>query len=97
SNQGGGDKGSKQLSDEDVEAQFRDIEDALNELSADPSLPGENNLDTDDMAEAAADDGGLLAKECEGALERGSRNGTVVIKPEEDEDAYSDSMGRIRR
>ena len=97
SNQGGGSKGPTQLSDEDMEAQFRDIEDALNELSADPSLPGENNLDTDDMAEAAADDGGLLAKECEGALERGSRNGTVVIKPEEDEDAYSDSMGRIRR
>ena len=97
SNQGGGSKGPTQLSDEDVEAQFRDIEDALNELSADPSLPGENNLDTDDMAEAAADDGGLLAKECEGALERGSRNGTVVIRPEEDADAYSDSMGRIRR
>ena len=93
----GGRQGSKQLSDEDVEAQFREIEDALNELSANPSLPGENNLDTDDMAEAAADDGGLLAKECEGALERGSRNGTVVIKPEEDADAYSDSMGRIRR
>lgn len=95
--EGPGEKDCEPLSDEQVEAQFREIEDALNELSADPSLPGENNLATDDMAQAAADDDALLAKECEGMLEKGTRDGTVVIRPEEDADAYTDSMDRIRR
>ncbi len=97
STDGSANPGSGQLSDEEVEAQFRDIEDALDELSADPSAPGENNLDEEDMAQAAAADDAIVAKECEGVLEKGVRDGTVVIRPEEDAKAYTSSMGRIRR
>ena len=89
--------GSGQVSDSEAETLFRRIEDALGELSADPSAPGVNPLQGDDMARAAAAGGALLAKECEGVLERGSRKGTVVIPPDEDPIAYGDSLRRIRR
>ena len=77
--------------------QLGEIEDAVKELTSDPAGPGTNPLGEDDMAEAARKDGALLAKECEGLLERGEREGTVVIRPEENADAYSDSLSRVRR
>ena len=86
-----------EMTDEEIRRLFGEIEDAVKELTSDPSEPGTNPLGEDDMAEAARKDGALLAKECEGMLERGEREGTVVIRPEDDADAYSDSLSRVRR
>ena len=86
-----------EMTDEEIRRLFGEIEDAVKELTSDPAGPGTNPLGEDDMAEAARKDGALLAKECEGLLERGEREGTVVIRPEENADAYSDSLSRVRR
>ena len=85
------------MTDEKIRRLFGEIEDAVKELTSDPAGPGTNPLGEDDMAEAARKDGALLAKECEGLLERGEREGTVVIRPGENADAYSDSLSRVRR
>ena len=85
------------LTDEMLEALYNGIEDALSELSGEPSAPGDNPLTAGDMAEAARRDGALLAKECEGVLERGATQGTVVISPEENGPSYGESLGRVRR
>lgn len=86
-----------EMTDEEIRRLFGEIEDAVKELTSDPAGPGTNPLGEDDMAEAARKDGALLAKECEGLLERGEREGTVVIRPGENADAYSDSLSRVRR
>ena len=86
-----------EMSDEQIESLFREIADAVEELSADPALPGENPLMEKDMAEAARRDDAVLAKECEGELERGVHKGTVVIRAEENERSYTESLRRVRR
>ncbi len=85
------------LTDETLEALYNGIEDALSELSGEPSAPGDNPLSAGDMAEAARRDGALLAKECEGVLERGATQGTVVVTPDENGPSYGESLGRVRR
>ena len=92
-----GSSGSDPLSDEEAERLFGEIADALSELTADPVLPGENPLSAGDMASAARKEGALLAKECEGVLERGTQRGMVVLLPEEDATAYAESLRRVRR
>lgn len=92
-----GSSGSDPLSDEEAERLFGEIADALSELTADPVLPGENPLSAGDMASAARKEGALLAKECEGVLERGTQRGMIVLLPEEDATAYAESLRRVRR
>jgi len=92
-----GSSGSDPLSDEEAVRLFGDIADALSELTADPVLPGENPLSAGDMASAARKEGALLAKECEGVLERGTQRGMIVLLPEEDATAYAESLRRVRR
>ena len=92
-----GSSGADPLSDEEAERLFGEIADALSELTADPVLPGENPLSAGDMASAARKEGALLAKECEGVLERGTQRGMVVLLPEEDATAYAESLRRVRR
>jgi len=90
-------EGGGGVSDGEMARLFRAIGDAVEELSADPALPGTNPLMEGDMADAARRDDALLAKECEGVLERGVLDGTVVIRPGEDAQSYSQSLARVRR
>lgn len=90
------DKG-RGVSDEEMERLFREIEDAVRELTSDPSAPGENPLGEGDMAEVAKKDGALVAKECEGVLERGVRADTVIIRPDDNPSRYLDSLSRVKR
>ena len=49
------------------------------------------------MSRAARQDGALLAKECDGELEIGTQQNTVIIKAESNKDSYERSLARVRR
>lgn len=85
-------------SDEETRRQLEGILQAMRgTLSQDTPKPGENTLTQDDLCKAAKQNDCILASECDGHLERGKLESTLIIKPEANRSRFNESLERVRR
>ena len=89
--------GSKTVSEEEarkrLEEDFNKIKQEVEKLASEPK----SNLDEKDQAKGFKDNNKELALECEGKLERGKTNNTVLFKAEPNLSVYEQSLRRVKR
>ena len=90
--------GKQEPSDKDVENALDAILKAIEDnLSKDPTEPGKNGLDKDDMADATKRDRRKIAKECDGQLEIGDTPNVILLKKDPNRRRYEESYRRINK
>ena len=76
-----------------IEDEFNKIKDALQKLASEPKT----GLEKNEIANDFKKENKTLALECEGVLERGVQDKSVIIKAEENRPQYMRSLERIRK
>ena len=84
------------LTDEEINDILSDIIEALDELSGHEEREPGDTVPEDDAAQALQNDS-LIAKECDGELEIGHSDNTVVIKERPNRARFEQSLGRVRK
>ncbi len=81
------------LSDKDIESLLSKALDAIEKISGDP-----DKKETEEkMCKAALKNGRIIADECDGKLEIGKTQNTVLLKREDNKNKYEQSLARIKR
>lgn len=89
---------SAELTDEEILEKLKDVIEAMKIIAKEPHDPQDKTipLSRSDMANALKKDK-LIAMECEGQLEIGSQENTVLLKKEKNKYEYDKSLRRVRR
>lgn len=85
--------GSQQESESSFNEEMDAMKEALKEISANP----QEGIDESQMSEVLKQDGGRVAKVCQGELEKGLNNGSYIEKAQENKNIYMESYNRVRQ
>ena len=76
-----------------IQDEYQKIKDALEKIASEPK----QSLDNEEIAKEFKKDDKVLALECEGAIERGKEEKTILLKAPEHRSLYMRSLERVRK